>query len=69
LTKLKEEAERFKKFQKILSGSKEKIIVEDIDIKNYAKYLLEEGSDIEKRELLGNLKTRIVYRDKKLLIT
>lgn len=62
--KLKEEAERFKKFQKILSGSKEKIIVEDIDIRNYAKYLLQEGSDIEKRELISCFRNKIIMKKK-----
>lgn len=67
-TKLKEEAERFKRFQKILSGSKENIVIEDIDVRNYAKYLLQEGSGIEKRELLGCMRGKIQLKEKIILL-
>lgn len=58
--KIKSEVERFKKFQQSVLGIKERPDVKDIDIRNYAKYLLREGADIEKRELLGCLKSRLV---------
>jgi len=64
--KIKEEVERFKKFQQILSGKKEKIAVDDIDIRNYAKYLLREGADIEKRELLSCLKSKLILQNKQV---
>lgn len=57
--KLKSEVERFKKFQRMILGNKEKIEVKDIDIRNYAKYILKEGADVEKRELLSCLKSRV----------
>lgn len=41
---------------------------QETDIRNYAKYILKEGTTIEKRELLGNLRSRIVYKDKKLTL-
>ncbi len=62
--KLKTEVERFKKFQRVLSGSKEKIDTSDVDIRNYAKYLLRDGADVEKRELLGCFKSKIVMKHK-----
>lgn len=62
--KIKEEVTRFKKFQQSLLGTKEKIAVADIDILNYAKYILQEGKDIEKRELLGCLKGKIKLENK-----
>lgn len=62
--KIKREVERIKKFQQIFLNIKEKIIVNDIDVRNYAKYILREGSDIEKRELLGCLKNKIVLENK-----
>lgn len=34
------------------------------DIRNYAKYLLKEGSDFEKRDLLSCLKSKVVLRQK-----
>ena len=68
LTKIKEEVTRFKKFQQSLLGTKEKIIIADIDIRNYAKYVLQEGKDIEKRELLGCLKGKIKLENKSIYI-
>lgn len=43
--------------------------VEALDIRNYAKYLLQEGTDVEKRELLGCLKGNILLSEKKILLT
>lgn len=62
--KIKSEVERFKKFQQVLLGKKDKIEVKEIDIRNYAKYLLREGADVEKRELLGCLKSKILLSQK-----
>jgi spermidine synthase len=62
---------RFNIFQRSVLGTKdgEKIKADpDTDIRNYAKYLLKEGSVIEKRELLGNLRSRIMYKDKVLTL-
>ncbi len=62
--KLRFEVERVKKFQQGVLGIKDKIIVGDIDIRNYAKYILREGQDVEKRELLGCLKSKISLKNK-----
>lgn len=62
--KIKAEVERFKKFQRSILGIKDKIEVKDIDIRNYAKYILKEASDIEKRELLGCLNSNIHLNNK-----
>ena len=40
-----------------------------VDMRVYARYVLKEGSSIEKRELLANLKSRIICNDKKLTLT
>jgi DNA invertase Pin-like site-specific DNA recombinase len=65
--KLEDEIARFNIFQRSVMGEKHKIQnTKDTDIRNYAKYLLKEGSTSEKRELLGNLRSRIIYKDKKL---
>lgn len=59
--KFEEEIKRFQKFQKGVLGIKENPKVEkEIDIRTYAKYLLREGSVIEKRELLSCIKSRLV---------
>lgn len=62
--KIKEEVERFKKFQSSLFGIKGQMNIETIDIRNYMKYILKEGKDIEKRELLGSIKNKISLKDK-----
>ncbi len=69
--KLEDEIKRFNIFQRSVLGTKseDKIKTDvDTDIRNYAKYLLKEGSTIEKRELLGNLRSRILYKDKVLTL-
>ena len=62
--KLKIEVERFKKFQRVILGSKEKIEIGDVDIRNYAKYILRDGANVEKRELLGCFKSKILLKNK-----
>ena len=37
-------------------------------VKNYAKYLLKEGTMLEKRELLSNLKSKLLFKDKKVYL-
>lgn len=65
--KLEEEIERFNKFQGVIFGNeKQKIRDKEVNIRTYAKYLLKEGSIVEKRELLGNLSSRLVYKDKSI---
>ena len=66
--KIKSEVERFKQFQRGVLGSTEKIEVKEIDIRNYAKYILRDGTLEEKRELLGRLKNEIQLLDKKIFI-
>lgn len=65
--RLENEIARFNIFQRSVLGSKDKVKNrDDMDIRNYAKYILKEGSTTEKRELLGNLRSRIMYKDKQL---
>ncbi|MFA6466755.1 MAG: recombinase family protein [Patescibacteria group bacterium] len=64
--KLKYEIKRFKEFQSMVTGETKDINVDDIDIKNYTKYLLKEGSILEKRELLTNLESKLIYMNKKI---
>lgn len=64
--KIKAEVERIKKFNSSLLGIREKIKVDDVDIRNYAKFVLKEGQDIEKRELLGCFKSNIYLTQKEI---
>ncbi len=66
--KIKTEIQQYKKFQESVLGkvSKEKIKVKEIDIRNYAKYILKERSIWEKRELLSHLRSKITINNKKV---
>ncbi len=58
--KFEEELKRFNKFQKgVLGFSNAKTTHEDINLKTYAKYILKEGTNEEKRELMGCFKSKI----------
>jgi len=67
--KLEDEIARFNIFQRSVLGATEKLQTnKETDIRNYAKYILKEGAVTEKRELLANLRSRIVYKDKELTL-
>ncbi len=67
--KFQEEVKRYNAFQsRVLKIGEEKQIHEDINIKNYIKYLLKEGSMSEKREILSCIKSKIIVRKKILSI-
>ncbi|HEU0080600.1 MAG TPA: recombinase family protein [Candidatus Paceibacterota bacterium] len=67
--KLHQEIERHKKFSiGILGGETCDYSVKDIDIRNYAKYLIKEGNIFEKRDLLTCFKSKIVLRNKKITV-
>lgn len=66
--KIRLEIKRFKKFQVLTSGKNNNIDVSDVDIKNYIKFLLQEGNDQEKRELLTCLNCEIKLKNKKIEI-
>jgi len=67
--KIKVEIDRHKKFQSGLLGIKEKVTkVDEIDIRNYAKYILREGVMEEKRELLKCMQSKIVMNNKQVKI-
>ena len=62
------EIARYNKLPKTVLGSKEKDKAQAMDIKKYAKYLLEEGSMEEKRELLSHLRGKLIVNDKKITL-
>jgi DNA invertase Pin-like site-specific DNA recombinase len=69
-SKLEEEMKRFDKFQTIIFGKDSKQVAGDADVnmRAYIKYLLKEGTITEKRELLANLRSRSIYKDKKITL-
>ncbi len=67
--RLEDEIARFNIFQRSVLGTTNKIKNnKETDIRNYAKYILKEGTTVEKRELLANLRSRIIYKDKTLTL-
>ena len=62
--KIKADIEKFMKFQKFFLGTKEKVDLESIDTRGYARYVLKQGSDVEKRELLACFKGNITIKQK-----
>src|SRR4030042_2850656 len=68
--KLEDEIRRFNKLQKIVNGKSGNELVEEneVNIRQYAKYLLKEGSVSDKRNVLGNLRSRLNYKDKRITL-
>lgn len=64
--KIRNEVTRFNRFQKGILGIKGEFEVKEIDIRNYAKYILRDGRDYEKRELLGCLKSKLILSNKEV---
>ncbi len=68
--RIKSEIERHKKFQSGVLGIKGKTIkVSHVDVRNYAKYLLREGTVFEKRELLSCLRSKLSMANKKITVS
>jgi len=67
-SKIEQEIARFNKFRIGVLKHKNKIHTNEVNIRNYAKYLLREGTIIEKRELLSFLKSRLLLKDKKIIL-
>ncbi len=63
---LEKEVSRFNKLRSAMGVSNEKLKANQMDIRGYAKYLLAEGSAVEKRGLLEHMRGKIVMKDKKI---
>ena len=50
----------------MVTGKSDSIEVNNVNIQNYAKFLLKEGDDQEKRDLLGCLRGQISLKDKRI---
>ncbi len=67
-SKIESEVERIKKFNQSLLGLTQEIEVQDVDIRDYAKFILKEGEIEEKRKLLEYLNGRIILKYKEIII-
>ena len=67
---IEKEVERYYKFRQGILGisKKGKESQKEIDIKNYAKYILKDGTIYEKRELLSCLRSKLVMKNKKVYL-
>lgn len=68
--KYEEEVARYRKFRKnILGFEKEKEVdKEEIDIRTYAKYILREGTTVEKRQLLASMRSWLKLKNKQIVV-
>lgn len=65
--RIRSEIESHNEFQESVLGQKtQKIKVREVDIRNYAKHILRKRPIYEKRELLCNLRSKLVLRDKQI---
>ena len=64
--KIIKEVQRYRKFSYGVLGRETEFDNKplNVDIRNYAKYILTEGSKEEKRELLSCLRSRLEIKDK-----
>lgn len=67
--KLEHEIKRYNAFQSKILGQKKNNNSIDVDVRNYAQYLLKEGTILEKRELLGCLRSKLVLKGKKVFLS
>ncbi|KKP97667.1 MAG: Recombinase [Candidatus Nomurabacteria bacterium GW2011_GWA1_36_15] len=65
-SRIEDEISRFNKFRTGVLGHKQEKMSLDIDVRNYTKYLLRDGTLMEKRELLSCMKSKLILREKKV---
>jgi len=66
---LQEEIIRYERFmQKILKQKVSKDLNNEVDLRDYSKFVLREGAREEKRELLNCLKIKMNLKDKRISV-
>jgi len=65
-TKLDDEIQKFKKLQAMFLGKKKTEKIESVDLKDYAKFVLREGSVLEQRSVLGCVSSSLVLTNGKI---
>jgi site-specific DNA recombinase len=64
--KIHDEVKRFKNFQFRLLKTKVPIVIKEVDVKDYVKFILDDGEDSEKREILSCFKNRLIVKNKEI---
>ena len=67
--KLDVEIQKFKKLQAMFLGKKKTEKIEPIDLKDYTKFVLKEGSPLEQRSILECISSELVLKNKIIKIT
>jgi hypothetical protein len=67
-TKLNDEIKKFKKLQAMFLGKKKTEKVELIDVRDYARFVLTEGTVLEQRSVLECVSTELVLKNGKVLL-
>ena len=68
-TQLTSELERYQKFMNNVLNTNNNIKTPKVDIRNYAKYVLQDGTREEKRNVLSCLKSKLILRHQKISLT
>ncbi len=63
--------ESYNKFRHLVLGQsqQDQLLQKNLDLKNYTKYILTDGSLLEKRELMACLKSKLILKDKQITVS
>jgi len=62
------EIQKFKKLRAMFLGKKKTEKIEPIDLKDYTKFVLKEGSPLEQRSILECISSELVLKNKKIIV-
>lgn len=65
-TKLNSEIQKFKKLQAMFLGKKKTEKIEPIDLKDYTKFVLRDGTVLEQRSVLECVSSELLLKDGKV---
>ncbi len=68
-SKLNAEIQKFKKLQSMFLGKKKSEKIETIDLRDYAEFVLKEGSVLEQRSVLECISSELVLKNKKIKLS
>lgn len=66
--KIKKEVEKIKDFNQFVLDNTQEIDIQDIDIRDYCRFVLKRGNMQDKRELLECIKGKMIMKDKEISV-
>ena len=66
--KLNLEIKKFKKLQAMFLGKENSAEIQKVDLRNYLKFVLKDGTILEKRSVLDCIKSNLVLKNKAVTI-